>query len=77
MVFGRGKKTSAALEEENRALKEENARFREALKFYADADNWSDGRPSTKSEDSTRTERRRSGAESMKHTIALKALRNT
>jgi len=76
MLFGRGKKTSAAVKEENRALKEENARLREALEFYADADNWSDGRQSTEAEDSTRTERRRSGAESMKHTIALKALRD-
>ena len=47
-----------------------------ALEFYANADNWSDGRKSTEGEDSTRTERRRSGAESMKNTIALKALRD-
>ena len=77
MIFGRGKKTTAALEEENRKLKEENARLREALEFYANADNWSDGLKSTAAEDDTRTERRRSGAESIKNTIAIKALRGT
>jgi hypothetical protein len=76
MVFGRAKKTSAVLEEDYRALKEENARLREALEFYADADNWSHGRQSTETEDSTRTERRRSAAEAMKNAIALKALRD-
>ncbi len=76
MVFGRAKKTSAVLEEDYRALKEENARLREALEFYADADNWSNGRQSTETEDSTRTERRRSAAEAMKNAIALKALRD-
>lgn len=77
MVFGRGKRTNSALEKENKTLKKNNARLREALEFYADADNWSDGRKSTEEEDSTITERRRSRAESMKNVLALKALRDT